>query len=105
MRDRRNRGHGDKPVGAERYPSPAQRCAKTLRTASRTSREPLLGEACPAFTRPVRMPFSYCQNNVSRAGEFANCDVSRGLITADILRWPGGGDVECTKGMRKSGSA
>src|SRR5713226_7062336 len=31
------------------------------------------------------MPLLYCQNNVTRAGEFANCDVSRGLITADIL--------------------
>jgi hypothetical protein len=44
------------------------------------------------------MPLLYCQNNVIRAGEFANCDVASGLITADILRWPGGGDVACTEG-------
>ena len=45
IRDLRSRGCGDKPVRAERYPSHARTRAKTLRTASRTSRKPPLGEA------------------------------------------------------------
>src|SRR5271165_1336552 len=33
------------------------------------------------------MPLLYCQNNVTRAGEFANCDVSRALLPPIYYRW------------------
>jgi hypothetical protein len=41
------------------------------------------------------MPLLYCQNNVIRAGEFANCDVTRALLPPVYYRWPG---VTCTEG-------
>jgi hypothetical protein len=44
------------------------------------------------------MPLLYCQNNVIRAGEFANCDVTRALLPPVYYRWPGGMDVTCTEG-------
>ena len=44
------------------------------------------------------MPLLYCLNSVIRAGEFANCDVSRAFITADILPMAGDRDVGCTGG-------
>jgi hypothetical protein len=44
------------------------------------------------------MTLLYCQNNVIRAGEFANCDVSRALLPPIYYRWPGSRDVACTEG-------
>ena len=44
------------------------------------------------------MPLLYCQNNVIRAGEFANCDVSRALLPPIYYRWPGTRDAACTEG-------
>ena len=44
------------------------------------------------------MPLLYCQNNVIRAGEFANCDVTRGLITADVLPLAGRHGRDRTEG-------
>jgi len=38
------------------------------------------------------MPLLYCQNNVIQTGEIANCEVSRGLNTADILPPARGGN-------------
>ncbi len=44
------------------------------------------------------MPLLYCQNNVIRVGEFANCDVKGALLPPMYYRWPGAMDVTCTKG-------
>jgi len=44
------------------------------------------------------MPLLYCQNNVIRAGEFANYDVLRALLPPIYYWWRGGRDVAWTDG-------